>query len=57
MKKIILTASMALVALAVSAVPAKRGLWRNVQLAGGGTARVQLVGDEHIHFYVSEDGT
>lgn len=57
MKKIILTASMALMALAASAVPAKRGLWRNVQLAGGGTARVQLVGDEHIHFYVSEDGT
>ncbi len=57
MKKIILTASIALVALAASAVPAKRGLWRNVQLAGGGTARVQLVGDEHIHFYVSEDGT
>lgn len=57
MKKIILTASMALMALAASAVPAKRGQWRNVQLAGGGTARVQLVGDEHIHFYVSEDGT
>ncbi len=53
----ILTASIALVALAASAVPAKRGLWRNVQLAGGGTVRVQLVGDEHIHFYVSEDGT
>lgn len=53
----ILTASMALMALAASAVPAKRGLWRNVQLAGGGTARVQLVGDEHMHFYVSEDGT
>ena len=57
MKKIILTASIALMALAASAVPAKRGLWRNVQLAGGGTARVQLVGDEHMHFYVSEDGT
>lgn len=53
----ILTASMALMALAASAVPAKRGLWRNVQLAGGGMARVQLVGDEHMHFYVSEDGT
>ena len=57
MKKIILTASMALMALAASAVPAKRGQWRNVQLANGGTARVQLVGDEHMHFYVSEDGT
>ena len=57
MKKIILTASIALVALAASAVPAKRGQWRNVQLADGGTARVQLVGDEHMHFYVSEDGT
>lgn len=48
---------MVLMALAASAVPAKRGQWRNVQLAGGGTARVQLVGDEHMHFYVSEDGT
>lgn len=57
MKKIILTASIALMALVASAVPAKRGQWRNVQLADGGTARVQLVGDEHIHFYVSEDGT
>lgn len=57
MRKIILTASIALVALAASAVPAKRGQWRNVQLADGGTARVQLVGDEHMHFYVSEDGT
>lgn len=57
MKKIILTASMALMALVASAVPAKRGQWRNVQLADGGTARVQLVGDEHMHFYVSEDGT
>lgn len=53
----ILTASIALMALAASAVPAKRGQWRNVQLANGGTARVQLVGDEHMHFYVSEDGT
>lgn len=57
MRKIILTASIALMALAASAVPAKRGQWRNVQLADGGTARVQLVGDEHMHFYVSEDGT
>lgn len=57
MRKIILTASMALMALVASAVPAKRGQWRNVQLAVGGTARVQLVGDEHMHFYVSEDGT
>lgn len=57
MRKIILTASMALMALVASAVPAKRGQWRNVQLADGGTARVQLVGDEHMHFYVSEDGT
>lgn len=57
MRKLILTASIALMALAASAVPAKRGQWRNVQLADGGTARVQLVGDEHMHFYVSEDGT
>lgn len=57
MRKIILTASMALMALVASAVPAKRGQWRNVQLTDGGTARVQLVGDEHMHFYVSEDGT
>lgn len=57
MRRLLLTASMAIMALAASAVPAKRGQWRNVQLADGGTARVQLVGDEHMHFYVSEDGT
>lgn len=57
MRRLLLTASMAIMALAASAVPAKRGQWRNVQLANGGTARVQLVGDEHMHFYVSEDGT
>lgn len=57
MKRFILTASIALLAIAASAVPAKRGQWRNVQLANGNTVRVQLVGDEHMHYYASEDGT
>lgn len=57
MRRLFLTAILALTATALMAVPARRGLWQNVQLAGGGTARVQLVGDEHMHFYIDEHGT
>jgi hypothetical protein len=33
------------------AVPAKRGIWRNVTLKNGKQVKVELVGDEHFHFY------
>lgn len=39
------------------AVPAKPGVWRFVTLADGSEVRVQLVGDEFLHYYIAEDGT
>jgi immune inhibitor A len=44
------TASLAL------AIPAKRGLWKTVTTADGTTIKVQLAGDENLHYWQSEDG-
>lgn len=41
----------------MNAVPAKRGVWRTLQLADGTEVRVQLVGDEHGHYWLAADGT
>lgn len=43
--------------IAANAVPAKRGQWQTVKLDDGSTVRVQLVGDEYMHFLQAEDGT
>ena len=44
-------------ALSVWAVPAKRGVWCSLSLVDGTEVEAQLVGDEFLHYYVSEDGT
>lgn len=44
-------------ALSVWAVPAKRGVWYSLSLVDGTEVKAQLVGDEFLHYYVSEDGT
>ena len=58
MKQIIfiLNALLCLV-LSVWAVPAKRGVWCSLSLVDGTEVKAQLVGDEFLHYYVSEDGT
>ena len=43
-------------AVAMMAVPAKRGQWKTIQLADGTEVRATLVGDEHGHFWKGEDG-
>lgn len=43
--------------LSVWAVPAKRGVWCSLSLVDGTEVKAQLVGDEFLHYYVSEDGT
>lgn len=40
----------------VMAVPAKRGQWRTITLTDGTQVKVELKGDEHIHFWQTEDG-
>ena len=39
------------------AVPAKPGVWRTISLTDGTQVKVQLVGDEFMHYYQSADGT
>lgn len=45
------------VVLSAMAVPAKPGVWRTISLTDGTQVKVQLVGDEFMHFYQSADGT
>lgn len=56
MKKIFLTLALTVVALAVSAIPAKPGIIRTLTLSDGTTVKAQLVGDEHGHYWLSADG-
>lgn len=45
------------VVLSAMAVPAKPGVWRTISLTDGTLVKVQLVGDEFMHYYQSADGT
>lgn len=45
------------VVLSAMAVPAKPGVWRTISLTDGSLVKVQLVGDEFMHYYQSADGT
>lgn len=55
-KKILLIPILCLISIIMLAVPAKRGLWRTLQLTDGSTVRAMLVGDEHAHFWQDADG-
>lgn len=48
--------ALGMITLSAMAVPAKRGIWKTLTLADGTEVKAQLVGDEHGHFWVSEDG-
>lgn len=56
MRKFFFILSLLIVTLTVSAVPAKRGLWKTLTLSNGTEVRAQLVGDEHGHYWQAEDG-
>lgn len=45
------------VVMSAMAVPAKPGVWRTISLTDGTQVKVQLVGDEFMHYYQSADGT
>ena len=47
---------MAVIALVASAVPAKRGIWKTVLLNSGEQIRVQLCGDEFLHYWKDAQG-
>lgn len=56
MKKILLSLLLATTTIGMMAVPAKRGVWKTIQLSDGTEMRVTLVGDEYGHYWKTEDG-
>ena len=57
MKKMILSTIMVVaVAVAVMAVPAKKGLTKTIKLTDGTEVQAELVGDEHGHYWKTADG-
>ena len=59
-KNVIRPIMIALVALTVataSAVPARRGLWLTKTLTDGTAVKVQLLGDETLHYWEAANGT
>lgn len=56
MKNLFLLLPLVVVALFANAVPAKRGMWKNIQLADGTTVKATLQGDEFLHYFVTEEG-
>lgn len=56
MKKLFTTLLLMVITLSMSAVPAKKGIYHTIRLANGTEVRAQLMGDEHLRFYQTEDG-
>lgn len=55
MKKLFFTLSLFLTATLLLAIPAKRGIWKTLPLDGTPTS-AQLMGDEHMHYWLTADG-
>ena len=54
MKRILISAVLSLCAAMTFAIPAKKN-WKMVSQSDGTTIRVSLAGDEHLHYYITED--
>ena len=56
MKRLIFSLSFLVMTVVAFAVPAKPGIWKTLKLADGTEVRAQLRGDEHVKFWIAEDG-
>ena len=56
MKRIRLSISAVLAAIAIQAMPVKPGICRNITLADGTVVKAELVGDEHLTYWRTADG-
>ena len=56
-KRLFISLILVMTVITSFAIPAKPGQWSNITLADGTTIRVQVVGDEHGHYLMAEDGT
>ncbi len=54
MKRILISAVLSLCAAMIFAIPAKKS-WKVVSQSDGTTIRVSQAGDEHLHYYITED--
>lgn len=57
MKKLFIISLLALSTVSAMAIPARRGLWSTITLSDGTQVRVELRGDEHLHYLQAENGT
>lgn len=55
MKRIFAMLLLSQLVLGIFAIPAKKGIWQTLPLDGR-MVRAQLMGDEHLHYWLSEDG-
>ena len=55
-KFLFLTSALVMLALTAMAVPAKRGQQKMLTLANGTEVKATLVGDEHGHYWLADDG-
>ncbi len=56
MKKILFFIAAAFACLTISAVPAKKGVWKYIELTDGSKVWAQLRGDEVMSYWQSQDG-
>lgn len=56
MRRQLLILMLMVVEVTAMAVPARRGQWTTVTLTDGTTVRVELRGDEHLHYFVDSLG-
>lgn len=56
MKRLLLAVLMTVFVSASFAVPAKRGVVKTLKLADGTEVKARLVGDETMHYFVTDDG-
>ena len=55
MKRILTILTLTLFTLGAMAVPAKKGIWQTMSL-NGTLVKARLVGDEHMHYWLTDDG-
>lgn len=56
MTRFLFLVALTLVTFVANAIPARRGLWKTVTLKDGTTVRVELCGDERLHYWQTADG-
>ncbi len=56
MTRFLFLVALTFVTFVANAIPARRGLWKTATLDDGTTVRVELRGDEHLHYWQAADG-